>query len=71
MNTSGVVLFAKSPDIVATMHDQFRNQQAQKQYLALSLGIPSQSSFVEDGPIGMHPSLKCAPEIMQLLLRLS
>lgn len=58
MNTSGVVLFAKKPDIVAAMHDQFRDQQVQKQYVALSLGIPSQSSFTEEGPIGMHPSLK-------------
>ena len=34
MNTSGVVLFGKKPDIVAAMHDQFRDQRVQKQYLA-------------------------------------
>lgn len=60
MNTSGVVLFGKSPDIVAAMHDQFREQRVRKQYLALSLGIPEQSSFTAEGGIGQHPSLKCA-----------
>ncbi len=58
MNTSGVVLFAKTPDIVAAMHEQFREQQAQKQYLAIGLGIPNQATFSADGPIGQHPTLK-------------
>ncbi|BDA45557.1 Ribosomal large subunit pseudouridine synthase D [Coccomyxa sp. Obi] len=60
MNTSGVVLFAKTPDIVAAMHEQFREQQAQKQYLAIGLGIPNEATFSADGPIGQHPTLKVA-----------
>lgn len=58
MNTSGVVLFAKAPDVVAAMHEQFRLQQVQKQYLALCLGTPEQTSFTVDAGIAEHPSVK-------------
>jgi len=58
MNTSGIVLFAKAPDVVATMHLQFRQQQVQKQYLALCMGIPAETHFTVDAGIADHPSLK-------------
>ncbi len=58
MNTSGIVLFAKAPDVVAAMHEQFREQQVQKQYLALCLGIPAQRDFTVNAGIADHPGLK-------------
>ena len=61
MNTSGVVLFGKQPDVVAAMHDQFRDQAVSKQYLALCLGVPRQQEFSVDVGIGQHASLKWVP----------
>lgn len=61
MNTSGVVLFAKQPDVVAAMHDQFRDQAVSKQYLALCMGVPEAKEFSVDVGIGQHPSLKWVP----------
>ena len=58
MNTSGIVLFAKAADVVAAMHEQFRQQRVQKQYLALCMGIPAQMQFAVDAGIADHPSLK-------------
>lgn len=58
MNTSGIVLFAKAADVVAKAHEQFRQQQVQKQYLALCMGTPSQAHFAVDIGITDHPSLK-------------
>ncbi len=58
MNTSGIVLFAKAADVVAAMHLQFRQQQVQKQYLALCMGTPTQTHFTVDVGITDHPSLK-------------
>ena len=61
MNTSGVVLFGKQPDVVAAMHDQFRDQAVSKQYLALCMGMPRQQEFSVDVGIGQHASLKWVP----------
>ena len=58
MNTSGVVLFGKQPDVVAAMHDQFRDQLVSKQYLALCMGVPKRQAFSVDVGIGQHASLK-------------
>jgi 23S rRNA-/tRNA-specific pseudouridylate synthase len=58
MNTSGVVLFAKVPEVVAAMHAQFREQQVAKQYLALCLGAPEQAEFTVEVAIGPHPAVK-------------
>ena len=60
MNTSGIVLFAKAPDVVAGMHSQFREQRVHKQYLALTLGIPRESAFSVTAGIAQHPTMKCA-----------
>ena len=58
MNTSGIVLFAKAADVVAAMHEQFRQQQVQKQYLALCMGTPSQTHLTVEAGITDHPSMK-------------
>lgn len=53
MNTTGVLLFAKSRDIVPAMHAQFREKQVKKRYLALVHGIPpTDQPFSVDAPIG-------------------
>ena len=69
MNTSGVVLFGKQPDVVAAMHDQFRDQLVGKQYLALCMGVPAQEAFAVDVGIGQHASLKWAAHHAPLLCR--
>lgn len=53
MNTTGVLLFAKSRDVVPALHAQFREKQVKKRYLALVHGIPpTDHVFSVDAPIG-------------------
>lgn len=60
MNTSGVVLFAKKRDIVPHLHAQFREKEVQKEYLALSVGVPDELSFTVDAPIDRDEREKVA-----------
>ena len=46
--------------MVATMYEQFKQQQLQKQYLALCMSTPAENLTVDAG-IADHPSLKCSP----------
>ena len=55
MNTTGVVLFAKTRDIVPAVHLQFREKTARKQYIALVAGVPKWETCVVDAPIGNSP----------------
>ena len=41
MDTSGVMLFAKEPHVVADMHAQFRSRTVSKTYIAICLGSPA------------------------------
>eukprot|EP00892_Ulva_mutabilis_P011755 jgi/Ulvmu1/8952/UM005_0043.1 len=41
MDTTGVMLFAKEPHVVAAMHAQFRSRTVSKTYAAICLGAPS------------------------------
>lgn len=45
MDTTGVMLFAKEPHVVSTMHEQFRSRTVSKTYAAICLGAPSAVSF--------------------------
>jgi 23S rRNA pseudouridine1911/1915/1917 synthase len=65
MNTSGVLLAAKDRATASAAHAQFRAKSVSKAYLSLALGVPSSSSFSEDGPIGQHPSVKVARRVAQ------
>jgi 23S rRNA pseudouridine1911/1915/1917 synthase len=65
MNTSGVLLAAKDRATASAAHAQFRAKTVSKAYLALALGVPSSSSFSVDGPIGQHPSVKVARQVLQ------
>ena len=57
--TSGVVLFARSPEAAAHLSLALRDHQMEKVYLALVEGYPAQESFEVAVPIGPipHPGL--------------
>ena len=46
MNTSGVVVFAKDAVSAEAVNAQFRSKTVRKAYLAICLGIPTESEFV-------------------------
>lgn len=60
MNTSGVLLFAKTSKTASLLHEQFRNKVPQKTYLALVLGTPTWQETTVDAPIGQSPIEKVA-----------
>ncbi|GAB4821277.1 hypothetical protein N2152v2_008323 [Parachlorella kessleri] len=60
MYTSGVVLFAKTRDVVPGLHAQFRHKVAKKEYLALCIGAPSVAQFTVDAPIDRDAREKVA-----------
>ena len=67
MNTSGVLLFAKSSKSASAMHEQFRNKTPRKTYLALVLGVPTwdRSEYTTiDAPIGQSPIEKVARTVV-------
>ncbi len=51
-DTSGVVLVAKEKTVVPSVAQQFLEQQVEKTYLALVVGVPAQATGVIDLPIG-------------------
>jgi len=53
MNTSGVLLFAKSKEAVRVLHAQFRARKVKKRYLALVAGVPGWTTREVDGAIGL------------------
>jgi 23S rRNA pseudouridine1911/1915/1917 synthase len=57
--TSGVVLFGLTPHARRALSKDWRDGRVEKTYLALIAGVPSQSQFTVDVPIGLvpHPRL--------------
>ncbi|GAX77191.1 hypothetical protein CEUSTIGMA_g4637.t1 [Chlamydomonas eustigma] len=55
MDTSGIMLFAKSREAVEPVAVQFRKRTVKKYYLALCIGVPEQRCFEVKTPIGLHP----------------
>ena len=55
MDTSGLLLFAKTPAAADSIARQFRNRTVSKTYLAICLGVPRESSFEVHADIGPHP----------------
>ena len=51
-DTSGVVLFARTPDARARMHQALRDRRVRKIYRALCTGHPAADAFAVDAPIG-------------------
>eukprot|EP00879_Flechtneria_rotunda_P024402 GHRR01025866.1.p1 GENE.GHRR01025866.1~~GHRR01025866.1.p1 ORF type:complete len:341 (+),score=123.94 GHRR01025866.1:140-1162(+) len=59
-NTSGVLLFGKNGKAVPGVAAQFRQRKVGKEYLAITVGVPSQASYTVDAPIDYHPALATA-----------
>lgn len=57
-DTSGVLLVARTPDSLAELARQFRVREVRKEYLALVVGAPRESSGTIEAPIGRHPTLR-------------
>lgn len=60
MNTSGVLLFAKTSNTASLLHEQFRNKSPRKTYLAIVIGTPAWEENIVDAPIGQSPIEKVA-----------
>ena len=56
--TSGVLLFAKSPESARRLAPQFEKRTARKAYLALVYGTPAETSFTLDRPLGRNTDSK-------------
>ncbi len=56
LETSGVLLIAKSDIVAAEMNRQMRTREVVKEYLALVHGVVREETFLIDGPLGDHPS---------------
>lgn len=52
--TTGVLVVAKSPTILAALSAQFANRTVQKTYLTIAVGNPGKQAII-DKPIGRHP----------------
>ncbi len=57
-DTSGVILFARSPEAQQDLSAQFENRETEKIYLGFVVGCPSQTSGTLDAPIAEHPTKK-------------
>jgi RluA family pseudouridine synthase len=53
--TSGVLLFAKSPGAVQTYSDLFEDRRMEKTYLAVTGGVPRETEWVCRLPLGPDP----------------
>ena len=56
MDTSGLLLFAKTSAAADSIARQFRNRTVSKTYLAICLGVPPEASFEVHADIGPHPN---------------
>lgn len=65
MNTSGVLLFAKSSKAASLLHEQFRNKTPRKTYLALVMGVPTWDEKIVDAPIGQSLIEKVARTVTE------
>eukprot|EP00210_Caulerpa_lentillifera_P009250 g8817.t1 len=55
MNTSGVVLFAKDSKSAAQVNEQFKEKTVEKEYLAIGVGISSETEFEVETLIDIDP----------------
>lgn len=56
LETSGVLLVAKSDSVAAEMGRQMRGRETVKEYLAIVHGVVGDDEFTIDAPIGDHPT---------------
>jgi len=54
-DTSGVIVLAKTPQVLEALQAQFKARTVSKRYLALVEGVPSSSTGLIEAPIGRDP----------------
>jgi 23S rRNA pseudouridine1911/1915/1917 synthase len=54
-DTSGVMVVAKTDPMHFALAAQFENRTTEKEYLAITSGVPDRDRDIIDQPIGMHP----------------
>src|SRR5688572_4919820 len=54
-DTSGVLVVAKTDQAHFALADQFEARSTEKEYLAITVGVPDHDRDVIDQPIGIHP----------------
>jgi len=57
-DTSGLILFARTPQAQQVLSAQFENREIEKIYLGIVLGCPSQTTGTIEAPIAEHPVKK-------------
>jgi 23S rRNA pseudouridine1911/1915/1917 synthase len=56
--TSGVMLLAKNKAAQRFISEQFQNNTIEKEYVAITIGVPPGPSGEIDGPLAVHPTSK-------------
>jgi 23S rRNA pseudouridine1911/1915/1917 synthase len=54
-DTSGVLVVAKTDQAHFALADQFEARSTEKEYLAITVGVPDRDRDIVDQPIGIHP----------------
>jgi 23S rRNA pseudouridine1911/1915/1917 synthase len=54
-DTTGVMVLAKTPEVVVSLSASFESRSAAKTYIAICEGVPAQERAVIDAPIGRRP----------------
>jgi 23S rRNA pseudouridine1911/1915/1917 synthase len=54
-DTSGVLVVAKTDQAHFALADQFEARSTEKEYLAITMGVPDHDRDIIDQPIGIHP----------------
>jgi len=62
-NTSGIILIAKSNDVLTHLSKQFKNREIKKQYIALIDGHPNEKNAIINAPLGRNPTKKSTVSI--------
>ena len=55
-NTSGLMIVAKTPEILAKLQQQFKDRQVKKEYTTLVYGLPKPKQGSIEAAIGRHPT---------------
>jgi len=55
-DTSGLIVFARTPEAQQMLSTQFENRETEKVYLGIVVGCPNQSTGLIEAPIAEHPA---------------
>lgn len=65
-DTSGVMVLARRPDILAALQDQFKDRTTQKEYVAMVYGEPKEKEGTITTLLGRHPKRRQEQAILQI-----